>query len=64
MSHDFDVFVDPMPVSNSSIRTLNSKEMMDERSGAIIPVVIVTCGGKLGAATVVTVGTAVVVVCE
>jgi bacteriocin-like protein len=58
-----DVFVDPTPLTPS---TLSDDEMATIIGGALpfIVVVIVTCGGKLGAATVVTAGTAVVTVID
>lgn len=57
------LFVDPTPVSmdDTAKATLVSSEMNSPShvGGGIITVVIVTCGGRLGAATVVTVGTAI-----
>lgn len=52
-----EVFIDPTPLSS---RKMTSDEMQVETGGAIIPVAIITCGGKLGSLTVVTIGTIVV----
>jgi hypothetical protein len=62
------LFVDPTPVSMDDLSNISlSQAEMDtpnQVGGAagIITVTIITCGGKLGAATVVTVGTAITTV--
>ncbi len=55
------VFIDPTPVSS---RNLSMDEMADVVGGGLPAVVIIACGGKLGAYTVVTVGTVVVTVVD
>jgi hypothetical protein len=61
-----EMFIDPTPVSMDDVTTVSlAHSDMDTPShvgGGIVVVAIVTCGGKLGSATVVTVGTAVTTV--
>ncbi len=55
------VFIDPSPMSLSR---MTEAQMENQHGGAIFVIVIVACGGRLGAATVITVGTAVVTVID
>ncbi len=60
-----DVFVDPAPVSSVAIASqLTEEEMQEYVGGNPFVIVIVVCGGRLGSATVITVGTVVVTVVD
>lgn len=62
------LFVDPTPVTMNDITNLSlSQAEMDAPThlggaAGIITTTIIACGGKLGAATIVTVGTAITTV--
>ena len=47
------MFIDPTPVS---CRELTTEEMQSENGGGVFVIVIIACGGKLGAATITLVG--------
>lgn len=54
------LFIDPTPVSK---RTLTAAELQEETGGAItLTVVIIACGGKLGAGAILAVGAVGVVI--
>ncbi len=61
MEVERNVFIDPSPMSLSR---MTEEQMENQQGGAIFVIVIVACGGRLGAATVITVGTAVVTVID
>lgn len=61
-----EIFVNPLPVSMNDVvdfsQIYTEVDTPSHIGGGIIVVAIVTCGGKLGSATIVTVGTAITTV--
>ncbi len=55
------IFIDPSPLS---LNRMTEEHMANQYGGAIFVIVIVACGGRLGAATVITVGYAIATIAD
>ena len=55
------VFIDPSPMALSSF---SEEQMENQRGGAVVAVIIIACGGRLGAATIIITGTAIVSIAD
>jgi len=57
MNEPMDAFIDPTPVA---ARNLQNDEMGMKVGGAILPIIIVACGGTLGSRALITTGVAII----